>query len=570
MTTLRHLPDQRPESAVASILESKALADLWPKHHITRKSNPAPAEQAQQIKAAYNDMQIDPALLAFMIELVSLEVKALRKAEIHSDQQALILQKNMEALQLTLKYRATGLTLPVRSNLSLEQKQILDMVESQTATKPFRPVMTLLRTMKNTAMHIAEDAKQHPVAFSGLLAASLGTLAFMRARLGNSATIYIDPAATTMTNFSLDSMDNPAATLETDQAFLNMDFQPSCHDHLSQLMSQNAADFVKQTLDMAGMFPAHCSKLKTLAEEAQNNLERSYNFVNSRLEMLIRDPATDIAQRLIPDSPFLSAFNQSAHSTAEFIYALNTVENVVVHTLIFASSVLAAAKLGTMESEEIRALRQDIGDFAYRQVRLNPAALALGTVGSATALIMHGRINPDMLWAGLAGVLVGRIIHNGIRRAHALEFVKASAPSSLSVSRQEAQDADPILITGDNKAGDPNYGASSRRTWWNNITKPAAGVGTLVILTTIDSLATGGQVAGNIMGTLGVTIPFLAYNVPEDAALHIIFGVAGGIAGAAWAGTSNAINALKRAILNMGTPQQNQIDIGNNDEPSQR
>ncbi|MBK6895755.1 MAG: hypothetical protein IPH06_04110 [Alphaproteobacteria bacterium] len=559
------------EEAVIGILESETFAHLWSRHYRTRRHENAARSYAAEIREhTAKETPIDPRLLKFMIELVRLEALAVANSTEKQEPDAPALLKNLQQLRLDLEARTQGRPLPTREGLTNEQKKILDMVERQTATKPFRPVSSLLNAVRRTALHIAHDAKDHPIAFSGLLAASLGTLAFMRARLGNSATIYIDPAATTMTNFSLDSMDNPAATLETDQAFLNMDFQPSCHDHLSQLMGQNTADFVKQTLDMAGMFPAHCSKLKTLAEEAQNNLERSYNFVNSRLEMLIRDPATDIAQRLIPDSPFLSAFNQSAHSTAEFIYALNTVENVVVHTLIFASSVLAAAKLGTMESEEIRALRQDIGDFAYRQVRLNPAALALGTAGSATALIMHGGINPDTLWAGLAGVLVGRIIHNGIRRAHALEFVKASAPSSLSVSRQEAQDADPILITGDNKAGDPNSGASSRRTWWNNVTKPAAGVGTLVILTTIDSLATGGQVAGNIMGALGVTIPFLAYNLPEDAALHIIFGIAGGIAGAAWAGTSNAINALKRAILNIGTPQQNQIDIGNNDEPSQR
>ncbi len=555
----------RPEGAVVAILESQAIAGLWAKHHVTRQSAPAPAAQAKQIRAAWDAADMDPSLLSFMIELVGLETKALRKSGNHDDPDVPMLLRNMQDLQRTLRNKAAGVALPPRAKLNEEQKKILDMVENETATKPFQPVMTLLRTMKNTAMHIAGDAKEHPFAFSGLLAASLGTLAFMKARLGSSATLYMDPVATTMTNFSLDTMADPNAPIQTDQALLNMDFQPSCHDHLSQLMGQDAADFVKQTLDMAGMFPAHCSKLKTLADDAQQNLQGSYDFLNSRLELFIKDPTTDIAQRMIPDSPFLNAFNHSAHNTAEFIYALNTVENVVVHTLIFASSVVAAAKLGTMESEEIKALRQDITDYAYRQVRMNPLAVGLATSGSAAAFVMHGGINPDMIWAGLAGVLVGRMIHNGIRCAHAIDFVKASTPGSLSVSRAEADEADPLLMTGENRAGEPHE--PRRRTWPDALIKPAIGAGTLTILTTIDALATGGQVSGNVMGTLGVVVPFLAYNVPEDAALHIIFGVAGGIAGAAWAAITKGLKLLRKGFSDNGHRHAT-TEAGPDDEPS--
>lgn len=526
-------------NTIAELLESPALTSLWAKNHITKSHDNKTLQIAEEIRQIKKHPLTRPDLFRFMIELVNCEKNALGVPKIKEDLDTKLLRKQITILAEILSLLSKDMILPPRSALPKEQKQVLHMIEVKTGQIPFRPLRTMLNVLKASAKHIAEDAKEHPLAFTGLLAASLGTLAFMNHRMGTSATIYIDPKVTAITNLSLDTIGNPNSVIEIDSSMLKLDLQPSCHDHLNQLLGETGAEIVKNTLEMANLFPAHCSRLKTLAEDAQKNLNSSYEIINSRLDLFIKEPTTDLASKLLPDTPFLAAFNQAAHNTAELVYALNTLENIVVHTIIFASSIATTIKLGTLESEEGRELRQNIVDTLYKIASQSPLNILFG-IGSATyAYAINGSINPNVIWCGLAGTLTGHLTHSLSRKFKAKEFIKET---NIGVIKQQALVAKSEGIL--NEKISSNIPSNHKKSWQYYTRKPIFIGTTAVILTSLDVATTAGQISGNIAGTLCVAVPFLLYNVPEDAALHLIFGIAGGLVGA----TCAALIKAKRAI----------------------
>ncbi len=526
----------RAADSVARILESDEINKIWSSHHVSRSDDNPALGIAQNL----HDFPSDPELLAFMSRLVELERGALGSSK---NPDVGNLRRELDGLAFYLADASSDITLPALESLPEDYQKILKMIERQTAQVPFRPIGVPVEMLKHTAQHIWEDAKEHPKSFAGLLTVSLGGLGFMNMRMGTSTTSYIDPEVTTITNLSLDALDDPDFVMEQDSSLLNLDLQPTCHDHLTQLLGETGADAIKSTLDMAGIFPQHCSRVKTLAADAQASLQGGYDFINSRIGFFIKDPATDLAGKILPDSPFKDAFYNAANNTADFIYAANTVENVVLHTIIFASAMATTVKFGTLENEEGKIIRKNAQDFFHRTIKNNPLNYVFGIAASAQSYMANEGLNPEMIWMGLGGVLAGHFSHAALKRLKRTDHVKnITAPARENLEHF----SDMRKILSDNRAGEPL--AIEPKNWKNRLKKAGIISGGLAALASADAALTGGQISGNILGFTSVTVPFLAYNVPEDAGLHVIFGVAGGAAGAVWAAGVRGKRALKRGL----------------------
>lgn len=518
------------QNTIATLLESEPVSDAWQRHHYSRRKDNTPLNLASQIREIGENINEYPELLAFMQNLVSIERSALGKPEKNEPDKRTKLRSQLEHLEKYLS-RLSQVHIPEES-LPEDHRIVLNMLRHETGQIPFRPLHSLWKSSKKTAHHIVQDAKEHPAAFGTLLATSLGLLHFMNLRMGVKSS-YIDPKLLQITDLDVDALFDSNAPLTISTEAIS-ETRLGCHDHLAQLLGNSAADFIKDKLDAVNLFPQHCSRVKTLALNAQHNLQSSYDFLNSRLELIIRDPTKDLAEKIFPDSPFRDAFYNAANHTAEFIYAANTVENVVLHTIIFTSAAIGTVKLGTIAKEEFSEAKNNLQDFLVRSTTKTPLNYLLCASGSTFAYLANGSLNPEMLWMGMGGLLVGQTIHNTVRRHNAPEFIKQS---TLSISKELAEISDASKILGDETAG---TALTPNPTLWEKLKIPALTTGAITITGAIDLAATQGQITGSLLGGLGVITPFIFYNIPEDAALHTIFVAAGGIFGMTWLGIGKA------------------------------
>lgn len=73
------------------------------------------------------------------------------------------------------------------------------------------------------------------------------------------------------------------------------------------------------------------------------------------------------------------------------------------------------------------------------------------------------------------------------------------------------------------------------------------------LLSALDLAVASGTGTGSVLGAAAVTIPFLAYNIPEDMGLHVIFGIAGGTVGLGLSGMNKAKNSALGLLRNKNT-----------------
>lgn len=540
------------QTGLTRTLQDHSLAQIWSRYYPSQNTRTPLSDLSDVIKSQNLTPENNAHLLIFMNEILDIEEQALKRIPKHKRSETDLADiENIAQLKnylQTLKERTPEAY--AHTELPEQYQKIIDMLRTETAQHPVRPIQNLMRLVKNTGVHIAEDAREHPYAFTGLLGISLGALGLMNMRMGSTANIYIDPIATTITDLDFDSLEqmtNGADTaLTLNPAFMNTGPAQSCHDHLTQVLGPTAADYVKNSLDAVNLFPQHCSKIKTLAQNAQGNLQSFYDTMNSRIAFMIHDPAQDIGNKIIPPSPFLDAFNHAANQTADFIYAANAIENVTLHTIIFASAVATTVKLGTLESEEAKEMRMKISDFFGRTTRNVPLNYLLCAAGSTYAYMANNGVNPEMIWMGLGGALIGQGIHNALNKnkSPALAQTLSVHIRDIDVHSLEASEN----ITGNEKAGE-SLSAENKKSAWKKIitSKPAIASAVTGIASAADFAFNNGQISGTMLGGLSVTVPFLAYNVPEDATLHVILGFAGGVVGSIWAGGIRA----KRALTNL-------------------
>lgn len=516
---------QHARTTVAGILQSPAMAQLWAQHHNQKYAdNPAP-DLASEISSLTEQLQDRPDLLAFMLELINLERGMIRKPRKQENDEYKELREQLDGLKYHLETIADGITLPSREILPEDQQKILDLMERQTAQKPFRPVHSTLHLMKDMAIHLKEEASTHPGPFLTSTAFCGAFIAFMNMRLGDMKNNYIDPELAAVSNLTLDSLDDPDFVPEIDMSLLE-NFQPSCHDHLQAAFGKQAADLIKTTLDGINLFPQHCTGLKTLGAW-QGNMWDVYDGWNARMAPFIQDPAEKLGD-LLANAPFHDSFVSAATNTADFVYAANWHENITLHTVITYAAFRTYCKYREMEDDERKKIRQNMLDFARRTPRLYPLTYALSASASACVLAANGSPSAEMIWPAIIGGIAGHTIDRYRLKAKTHDLAKQT---TLSVRESLTYFADTLDITQANKAWEsPSNNIALSEKW------KAAGKAALITTAavTADAFATGGQVAGSIAGGMSVIVPFLYYNVPEDTTLHWVFGLLGAGLAATW------------------------------------
>ncbi|MCB1784356.1 MAG: hypothetical protein KDI13_10230 [Alphaproteobacteria bacterium] len=519
-TALQH----NARNTAAEILKSPAIKSLWAQHYRSKKGEDPAPEISRELLEDTGNLQDRPDLLSFIKELITLELGALKE----KNQQTTELRTQLIGLSRYLSTLSKDMDLPNREELPEAQQKILTMLERQTAQKQFSPLRSTLHLMKDMALHLKEEAREHPAPFLTSTAFCGAFIAFMNMRLGTAQTAYLDPELAATSNLSLDDLDDPGFTPEIDINLLQ-NFQPSCHDHLQAILGTKAADFVETTLNAANLFPQHCIGVKTLALDAQNlqqNLWSAYDGWNARMAPFIQEPANRIADA-IGSSAFHDAFTTAANNTADIIYGLNWWENITLHSVITYAAFRTYCKYRSMEDDERRELRRNIADFAARTPRLYPLTYLLSASASTYVIATHGGPTAEMVWPAIIGGMTGHTIDR-LRLRH--KATKLAQETTLSVHKDLAafSDAEEILLPAQAGQTATNTNLSEK---WKTGAKAA-----LISAATIsaDAFTTGGQITGTALGSFTVLVPFLYYNLPEDTSLHWVFGILGASLAATW------------------------------------
>lgn len=529
---------------VAGILDSPALTAMWARHHVSRRAeNPASAVAEQIRLPADEAVPLSPDLLAFMREVVAIERKALGAPKKREEKNTQELRAQLTGLERFLIAQDQKEALPRRDDLPEAQREILAMLERQTG-QGAGPVRATLHLMKDFAVDLYREARAHPLPFYSSAAFCASMIAFMNWRMGTAQTSYMPPELAAMTELSLDDLSDPGFVPQVDYSLLET-FQPSCHDHLVLMVGQNAADFLEKTLGAVNLFPQHCIGVKTLALNAQNfqqSLWGIYDGWNARMHPVIKGLA-ETAGSVLPDSHFQDAFNRAADTTENFVYSLNWMENMTLHTVITAGAFMAYRRLRSMESEERQALYRGVRDFWHRTTRNYPLGYILAASGSAYAYMAAGGFTPHTLWAGIFAGSAGLLAHKFSQRSQASALV---AETTITVRKDLSLFANPSAIVSDARAGDALTEEKSRFSGWK---KAAIGVGAAAAGVVTDFAFTGGQMTGAAMGASSVVIPFLYYNVPEDTVLHWVFSILGTGLALAWEeGFMRPVKAVSRSF----------------------
>ncbi len=519
-----------PAQNISDLMTSPAYEALWAEHYAGQKHEAPIKDIAGKINAINGDWHAHPEILAFMINLVEIETAALPASE----------RAPLQSLQEYLEKAAAGIALPKRKHLPEEQQKILNMIERESGLQKFRPVSWALNMAKTTGTHIFNEAMEHKKSSALLAGVAILSLVYMHRMGALGSTAYMSPEETMTVNFSLDALDDPNWIPEIDESLFNPDFIPSCHDHLRQLLGETGADFVKETLEIANFFPQHCSKMKTLAMNAGG----MYDTINSRIAALIENPVLDLGDTVLQDSPLKTAFETAATNTAEFWYAANYIENIAFHTGIFGLAMASAFKLSSLSDEERQEIITTSHNFLCRTLRKNPLNYIFTAAGASVAYIQNtGEMNPDIIWMGAIGGLAGHFAHQAMRR---LNRSSQATLRTAKISQEFITTADPDL--------DPKQIPKSKL---KDIILGKSFTGRLMrlapLLSALDLAVASGTGTGSVLGAAAVTIPFLAYNIPEDMGLHVIFGIAGGTVGLGLSGMNKAKNSALGLLRNKNT-----------------
>jgi len=538
-------------AVLARALETPELSNIWQSNHC-RTPSPAP-KIAAQIHNIENNIGDHPELAAFTLAFLDIERKSLGKPTKKDTSQTQEIRDMLGTFELDLKQRTENIKLPKKSALPKEWQKMLGAIERHTGHYKISPFTSIWNITKKQLKEIGEDVKTRPITTSLLFATTGSMVWWINRRIGPSGNTYIDPKMLSIESLDLSDMEALMNDPDIANIVFNPDLMPtelegSCHSHLTQLVGENAADFIENTLGATGLFPEHCSKLATLTYDTHARLNGIYDFANSRLDFLIRQPAEILGNHIGPTSPFKTAFDTAVNNTAESIYAFNTVENIALHSLIFASSMITTVKIGTMDSEERSEIKDKIVEFANRSLTSRPLNYLLLCSGSIGAYMASNGSAPHTIWGSVAGIALGEVFHKNINRhKNALPHVTGVFSNNTSIHQEEPKDSSPGTITI-SKAELEEEQEKQAKPWyskWRNIFEnplaKAAPVATTA--TTLDIAATGGHYLGLCLGSLAVITPFLGVNLIEDTMIHLVFSLAGSTAGMAYLSAYKSTNA---------------------------
>lgn len=541
------------------ILSSTALKELWGRNYPSRLDQ-NPVQGLQDIldgkhtelhddhghhdcghdhdhdhEEALEEVDEKTRFQVFMREMIRVEYGALGQESAGEDPEKTKLRHVLGRLY-NMHLEAS---LPSAAVLSRQQRMMIDVLEHQTLQKPFRPISAIWQSLKHTAEHIKEDAIEHPKLFTALLVTCTAALLFMNRDL-KSATMHVDPRLLQGEGFSLDRLAAGGDFVQNTNGTM-ASFERTCHDHLVQIMGQTLADLVKSAGDLANIFPKHCTKLMTGAQDAQGVLHNTYDFVTSRLAIFIETPAVSLGQS-IPSSYYMPAFVESAKYNAQIVYAADTIENVMLHSTILVSSALATYAYGSLDKGEAAHLKAQVSDFIQRSFANRPLNYLFSVAAVAGTYAAEGEMTLNTAWAGVGGLVLGHVLHDIQYRTQRLNHVMKILDKALTPLDKLARSVNNILPQ-DVPSVDPHmkHGIMSRNQMIATLSllglalTNAALIGADVsgLIDTIqnqglkDTLIASVQNAGAATAAAIVWTSYLIVNIPQDAIQHVIFGTAG-------------------------------------------
>ncbi len=533
---------QHTTDLISGILSSDKLSDIWSKHYKSKADDNPAIDIAKLIKEAQN-IEENPEILLFMREMIEIELLAASKSSEFRD-------------YLEQLYSHTN-KLCHDNNISLENTELpddyqslLDALEYQTGNTPIRPIKSLWKITKASAKHIGDDAKEHPYLFTSLASVAVGMVYLSSLNADKFATVYMEENAAHISNVdNIWDDDFTVEDIEFDPLLAEgITLDPSCHDTAIEMGRLIAGDYGAAAVQHIPSFitdtlPEHCTRAKSLAGDAIGGLQSGFGWVHERLDVVIRDPANNIGNTIMQDTPFQLAFIEAANNTADIVYRFNDIENIAVHTLLTAVTASAVVKMGSLGTEEGQEWKDSVSDFFHRTTRNIPLSYGLLCVGSVLPYMANDGFTPSMIYMGLGGIIVGNTIHKIDRMTQSNKLLKNTL---LSVNKTAAEISDATKILAGNIAN--NEYSYQHKGWKDYIKKPAIVAGATASLVSLDIAITGGEISGTIAGSATVTAQYLMYNVVEDTSLHGIFIAFGGVIGGVILGTAMAGKKLKNIL----------------------
>jgi hypothetical protein len=512
---------------VCQMLESPKMQDLWALHHHSRAEENVPAAIAAEIRENMHRMDTRPDLEAFVAEFVLAGLRAADSPEVAG------LREDMAMMRESLPQPEGTGTYKARKRLREEDgdyKAVLDMIDVQMRQKPF--LHSAGDFGAEYRHHITEAAKKKPKTFAFWLAASTGAMAFMKTNL-KPAQAYIDPHA------GVTMMDENGNEIVTTISSALTDMKFGCHSHIP-LVSPETAESIGNAL---GGFGIHCSTIKNLDIKAQNVLQDGYDFIKTPFDAVmgwfVKNPLAEFGTQALQDSRYAMAYNETARIVSDWVYMGNTIENFTLHPLIFAFAACegcrrSAAYGGT----EVRETMTEIKDFIHRTVHDRPLNYVLPIITSAATWAYQGEFGTPVVLAGAAAGIAGHAVHKlkdmWDRKDH-LRTIAGNAKDILHDFRQAAHEkgisaafAEPVrkqwLSTKEKIA----YGTASLSAYAAIVFAEVSGYAQTIDNDMVREAVLGSSnVLGAVTATGLIAGVFLPYNVLEDIAQHIVYGVAG-------------------------------------------
>lgn len=559
--------DHHAKSVVAGILSHDQTRHAWNTHYITERANNPADAILSDLAGLEGELENNPALVRFMIEMIEIEhaamVRGLQKEipdqanpikkmrlslrnifKRKADPELAALTLQLDNLKEYLYQRVPPDDLPDAKNLSEAQKNFLDVVRFQVGHNKFRPVKTLLGMGKEILHHFKEEFKRQPFVFSSLIIGAASLMHFMNARIGGAKTTYIDPELASMEAMNMDEFFDSDTGLTFDPNFDPTTFQPSCHDHLKQIFGEKIADFITQSEVVAKIFPEHCMKISNFVPNAQDWLQGTYDTVNSRLYGFTDGAASSLSEYMSPDSEFRQAFDQAAMFMAENIKMYDMYENLTFHFALTIFGTAIGWKFKNIKNEEVVEAVEKIKNFGNSSLKTLPLTYVFGLAGALHGYMMNSGFDPDMVIHGGIGIAAGSLVHRFMTRLKRTDFVKNT---TLSVKKSLAVFSDRDKILNGGKAHeDPSVW---KRMWGfvsNKTTVALASIFTAAVAA--DMNYNNGMFTGYLLGGAVVTGTYASYNIPEEVAAHLIFGITGGLLGYGAATAVDGAKAAKRKI----------------------
>ncbi|MCC6598864.1 MAG: hypothetical protein IT559_08745 [Alphaproteobacteria bacterium] len=540
---------------VAQALENPEMEALWALHYRSRRAECPLARIAGEIKGGEQAPEACPDADFFIAEILEANLKALKTAPGHKSDPALVaLGETLAMIKNALPVQEGVGTYARRRALPEDYKRVLDMIDRQMLQKPL--AHTVRDIGREYTDHIKEGAQAHPYAFTGLLAGCGAALSFMNANLGTQRN-YINPE---MVGIDFSRMDENGNFLMLEdvkaQEFSNVSF--GCHNHLAPYIGEEAADFIQTTLGSFGI--EHCSALMDLDIRAQNALQAGYDFIkipyDAVMDLFVKNPLADYGTQDFQSSSFAQGYNAAAQSVSETVYMLNTVENITLHSIILAAAAVEGYRQSAPGGHEARETAGALQDFFHRSVHNRPLNYVLPVLATGLTAAHQGGMSSEALLIGAAAGAAGHGVHSlkriWDRKAH-VKVIFENARESLhefAVLAREGGISDKII-------------APVQKQWLSAKEKMALAGASLSASATIvfadvsgyaqtlesdlaqEAALRSSEMLGAATATTLIAGLFVPFNVVEDAAQHLVFGVAGWGIGYSAGGVARGAERIK-------------------------